>query len=206
MYNNYADIEQVSLKDVKNNNVLLSFDKDDDIIIQKHIQGRTVLVSLLGNDLECRIWYDEEKDDYKETQKILNDFSQYLQAREEVYKDLLTYLTFYHDNSKGEQIIVGKWTGDTWIIYDLYDEVTEHWFHPSAVEYFCEAYNLKYEEEIYNNKFNSLDNIINFMNTINFKEDETGIIIKNTTKLLNNNSNLSEDQSAYIIIERDKKI
>lgn len=43
------------------------------------------------------------------------------------------------------------------------------------------------------------------MNTINFKEDETGIIIKNTTKLLNNN-NLSEDQPAYIIIEKDMKI
>lgn len=206
MYNNYADIEQVSLKDVKNNDILLSFDKDDDIVIQKHIQGRTALVLLSEEkDLECRIWYDEENDDYEETQKVLDDFTEYLQTREEIYKDLLTYLTFYHENSKGEQIIVGKWTGDTWIIYDLYDEVAEHWFHPSAVKYFCEAFDLKYGEEIYNNKFNSLDNIINFMNTINFKEDETGIIIKNTTKLLNNN-NLSEDKSVYIIIEKDMKI
>lgn len=202
MYNNYADIEQVSLKDVKNNDILLSFDKDDDIIIQKHIQGRTAAVSLLEKDLACRIWYDEENDDYEETQKILNDFSQYLQARKELYQDLLEYLTFYYEHSKSKQIIVGQWTGDAWIVYDLYDEGAEHWFHPSTVRYFCEEFHLKYEEEIYNNKFNSLDNIIKFMNTINFKEDETGIIIKNTTKLLSNN-NLSEDQPAYIIIERN---
>lgn len=200
MYNNYADIEQVSLKDVRNNDILLSFDKDDDIIIQKHIQGCTALVSLLEKDLACRIWYDEGNDDYEGTQKTLNDFIHYVRARKELCENLLPYLTL------SRQIIVGKWTGDAWIIYDLYDEVNKHWFHPSSVRYFCEEYDLKYEEEIYNNKFNSLDNIINFMNTINFKENETGIIIKNISRLNNNNNNLSENQPAYIIIEKDMKI
>lgn len=100
--------------------------------------------------------------------------------------------------TNADLIVFGEWTcknkiiyNDTgkqnhWYVYDIFNTTTEEWMPQSLVKAFAAQAGLEYIHVLYEGPFVSWEHCRTFMNSPAYGDTQEGIVIKNQTKLNNN--------------------
>lgn len=202
----YIDIQNIREEairldnDIVRQNNIDNFETGDFVVIQEKFDGSCASFSYDKGKL--RAFSRKQELNYNRT---LNGFWNYIQS--------LNPQDYEQESKNNTFIYFGEWTNknkirydDKWskhfLIFDIYEKQSRTWQPQYFVKEQCEKHGLNYIHSFYEGDFISWKHVKSFMNSPQYGDTQEGIVIKNQTKLMNNDTD-NQRLPCYLKIVND---
>lgn len=161
------------------------FEVGDHIVIQTKIDGANSCITYDSENDKLTCFSSKNELSYDHTLRGLWNYAQQLDKAG--FKNHPTWRVF-GEWAVPHTIIYNEDTYNKWYVFDIFDIETKKWLLQSDVESFCKDAGLIYTNTYYNGKFVSWDHVKSFLNNPVYGEQLEGIVIKNQTKMNDDNN------------------
>ena len=188
----YEEIENIRYDDVDLGNGIVRksnigcFEVGDHVVIQEKFDGSCASFKYEGGEL---IAYSRKHElNYKTT---MNGFYNWVKALDaDLFKDTEGLLFFGEWTDKNKIVYNADYlNAKKLLVFDIYDLNRGIYLYQSDVEEMCKKKNLEYIHTLYDGDFVSWEHARSFMDSPNYGEVQEGIIIKNQSKLHDDDTN-----------------
>lgn len=158
-----------------------AFEKGDIISITEKYDGANASVTYETEDDTVHIFSHKKELDPTNT---LQGFYQFVKSLDEsIFREHPDYVFFGEWNLKNAIHYENIETKKHWLIFDVYDKVSEMWLVPDDVKALCNKCGLEYIAELYVGEFTNWEDVRKYSHINSYGNTQEGVVVRNITKM-----------------------